>query len=198
MAKSKMMKLENIFWNKEIDVEMKMHFFRSDILSVLLHGVEYWNISDSNINMLEKFLRKSLLKIIGRSEKDGIRSTKLYNWFHKKGITTIYPIRFVMAERKLRYFAMIERGRKEELVRKMYWSDVEHTNEVKVGDDVFEHIKDIKLALEILGISEEVMMDIKASKPKWNKTLRESKVVAFQKWCKLKDRDYRREKYRKY
>ena len=85
IAKSKMKKMEPIFRNKEIDCEMKLDFFRSDGASVLLHGVEYWHLSECNISKVEGYFRKTLLQIVGRNERDGTRSTKLYTWIQKKG-----------------------------------------------------------------------------------------------------------------
>ena len=194
IAKSKKKKMENIFHNKEIDYDMKLDLYRSDISSVLLHGAEYWHLSEKNINCTESFNRKSLLEIAGRNERDRIKSTDLYKWVQKRG-KEIYPIRFVLAERKLRYFAMIERGDKEELARKIYWSDFV-TNKVKEGDFEYEHMRDIKEALKILDISEEEMNELYISKKEWERKLRENKTLAFAQWCEIRDKEYKEKKLR--
>jgi len=192
IAKSKKKKMENIFYNKEIDYEMKLDLYRSDISSALLHGAEYWHMSDKNIRCVESFNRKSLLEIVGRNERDGIKSTDLYKWIQKRG-KEIYPIRFVLAERKLRYFAMIERGDIEDVARKIYWSDFA-TSKVKEGDFEYEHMRDIKEALKILDIKEEEMNELYISKKKWETKLRENKSLAFAQWCEIRDRQYREKK----
>ena len=87
-----------------------------------------------------------------------------------------------MAERKLRYFAMIERGDKNELARKMYWSDI-RSNKVKEGAFEYQHIKDIKKAIQIMKISEDEMNKLYTSKKKWERKLKEKKVIAFKEWC---------------
>ena len=121
-----------------------------------------------------------------------IKSIYLYRWIHKRG-KRIYPSSFTLAERKLRYFGMIERGDKDELARKMYWSDFK-TNRVKAAEFEYQHMRDIKKALEILNISEKEMNENYLVKKVWEKKIREKKVAAFEKWCNNKENEYITEK----
>ena len=85
---------------------MKLKFYVSDILPILLHGVEWWNISDKMITQLEKFHRGAIYKMVNRTYRDHIADIEMYEWLHKNEYN-IYPIKYVMAERKLRFFTKI-------------------------------------------------------------------------------------------
>lgn len=192
IAKTMEKTMERIFRNREMDIEMKLDFYRSDIASTLLHGAEYWHMSEKNINMVERCSRRILLEMVGRNEADHIKSTDLYRWMHERG-KELYPIRFVLAERKLRYFGTIERGDRNELARKMFWCDFK-THKVKDAEFEYQHMRDIKKALEILNITEKEMNENYKMKKRWERLLKKNKKVAFEQWGEKRDKVYLQEK----
>lgn len=192
IAHNKMKKLERFWYNKELSYEIKIQTYRSDILSILLHGAEYWHLDEKNIQKLEGFQRKTILQIVGRNYRDHITSVDMYEWMHKRRIY-IYPVRFILAERKLRYFAMIERGKVNEIARRVYWSDIV-TSKVKDKDFEYEHISDIKKALKILLIEEREMNSEFKDKKVWQQVVNDKKLVAYKEWVLDENIRYAKEK----
>jgi hypothetical protein len=187
IAKSKLKKMEKIFYNEEIDYDVKLDMYMVDIRPVLLHGAEFWSLREKNIDKLESFQRATLLQIVGRNDRDRIRSNDMYNWIQWRGFE-IYPIRYELADRKLRYFAMIERGDPKDLARKIFWSDFKAA--VKDKDFEYEHIKDIKTSLRTLKMVAGDMNEGFSKKKKWKKAVQGSKGLAYEIDRKLEDKKY--------
>jgi hypothetical protein len=174
-------KLSPIMENREMRVENKLVFYVSDVLPLLLHGVEYWNISQKVIDKLNGFQREMILKIAGRSYEDRITNIDLYEWLHRKGFK-IYPMELTVYERKLRYFGMIVREGeiKEDLASQIYWSDVH--KKCKWKDFEYEHVRNIKRALTVLKMSVEEANIEYIEKKEWVKKVRAQKGYAYDRW----------------
>lgn len=188
IAVTKIKKYENILKNKSIDYHMKFRIYRSEVLPILLHGAEYWHNNITNMDKLEKFQRKAILEIVGRDYRDGIRSVDMYSWLHDIGIE-IYPIKYEVADRKLRYFAGIENSKDTDLAKIMYWVDFK-SSEVKEADFEYQHIQDIKRALTTLNISEEIMNVKYNKKNEWREIIKGSKIIEFRKWSIINTFEY--------
>jgi hypothetical protein len=187
-------KLAPIMDNNEMQVNLKIIFYISDILPVLLHGIEYWNINKKLITKINNFQRKALLTIVHRSYQDKITNVELYEWLHKRGFKT-YPLELIIAERKLRYFGQIVREgirRPQELTSKIFWSDVNKKCESWQHMD-YQHITDIKKALALLGITEVVANKEFVEKNKWESILRSHKTgLGFEMWKDRKNAERER------
>jgi hypothetical protein len=153
-------------------------------------------VSDSNLSKAEGFQRRILLEIVNRNERDRIRSVDLYRWIQKQGVE-VYPIKFTIAERKLRYFAMINREENTALARRMFWSDIVNSI-TKDRDFEYEHVRDVKKALSIMGISVARMNRMHKDKEAWESKVKEMKQEAFEKWCTEEDTRYNKDKVKRY
>ena len=176
--------LSPIMGNYEMKVQLKIAFYISDVVPLLLHGIEYWKITDKMLAQLNKFQRDSILWILHRSYEDGITNVEMYLWLHKRGFK-LYPMEMTVAERKIKYFSMIVREgiKHNNLAGKMFWSDFKCASK-NWKDYEYEHIGDIKRALRILVISEEDANKQFQMKKEWEHTLRNTKqTIAFTQWC---------------
>jgi hypothetical protein len=177
-------------------LKVKLTFYMTDVLTLLLHGMEYWSMNNGIISKLSGFQRTSLLYILRRSHHDHITNEELYDRIHRIGCG-IYPIILTMAERKLRYFGRVVREglKKEDLTSRIYWSDVKRS--WHRWDDVdYEHIKSIKAALKILHITEAEANAEVLNEKKWNTKLKDQKQgPAYEQW-KNTQRSHREKRHR--
>ena len=91
-----------------------------------------------------------------------------------------------MAERKLKYFSTIVREGlvREDLASRLYWSDLPKACQTW-RDFEYEHVKQLKKALEYLQISEQEANEGFLNKKIWEgKLAHHKKVVAFTTWSK--------------
>ena len=176
--------LSPIMGNYEMKVQLKLAFYVSDVVPLLLHGMEYWHITDKMLAKLNKFQRDSILWILHRSYEDKITNVEIYMWLHKRGFK-MYPMELMVAERKIKYFSMIVREgiKHNNLAGKMFWSDFQCAcNRWEYFE--YEHIGDIKRSLKILGISEKDANKKFQDKKEWEFTLKTQKqTMAFTHWC---------------
>jgi hypothetical protein len=172
-----------IMENRTARIELKLAFYVSDVVPLLLHGVEYWLMTPQTIQQLDNFQRKSILQIAGRTYKDHITNMDIYEWLHEKKCR-LYPMEIVMAERKTKYFSRIVREgiTREDLASRMYWSDVPHPCS-NWGEFEYEHVQHLKKAIKCLGITEiEANQEFRDAK-KWEKNVLDHKHgEAYTRW----------------
>jgi hypothetical protein len=167
--------------NRFVPWRVKMDFYRTDILSILLHGVQYWHIDKEVINKLEQFQREALMKILGRTYRDRISNVEFYSWLHKNHMY-IYPMEYAIRERKIRHFSNDMRNgiKKFELANKLYWCDIKAS--ATYQDFEYEHIKDLKECLSFFNISGAEANNEYTNKLMWEKRLKHHKQVMFEEW----------------
>jgi len=163
--------------NRELKRKLKLVLYRSDVLSVATHGVEYWNIKKTG-GRLEAMQRKVLLNIFNRTWRSKIPSMAIYEAIRKLGIR-LYPTKLVMAERKLRYFGILRRQQKPDLASRMFNSDIEgrHSH----ASHQLEHFGDIREALKMLAITPLESTQQYRNEGQWRKLLGERKEAMYQK-----------------
>jgi hypothetical protein len=186
MARAKMNKdLNEINNNRKIPWKVKMRFYMSDILSVLLHGVQYWHITPDILTKLEQFQRESLLKILDRTYRDRISSVDIYLWMKTRKIK-IYPIEIIIQERQVRYYSdIISYGMsKEEVASKLYWSDIKA--KCNIQEFEYKHITNIRNSLKFLKISEVEANKEFAEQKTWRRKLLQQKDIIFEEWIQMK------------
>jgi len=183
--------------NREMRLELKLAFYVSDVIPLLLHGVEYWNITTKVINQLNQFQREAIIKIAGRTHRDRITNLEIYEWLHKRGFS-IYPMELIMAERKIKYFSMVVRTglNCEDLASRIYWSDVPRKCNTW-ADFEYEHVKNMRKAIEYLHITEQQANEEFADQKKWDKVVSlQKKGVGYTTWMQkrqvLQEIKYRR------
>jgi len=174
--------MKTIIENKHIQTKMKMEFYQSDIKSLLFHGVEFWSWNTRNINYLNLFQRETMLHIIGRNYRDRIPDIDIYEWMQKQKID-IYPVQYMMAERKLRYFGNIHRSSEDDIARQIMWSDMKKCTS-KAVDSVrrYAHIRDIQEAMKLLEITTTEANTKVVEKKEWRiflKTQRQQAVKLY-------------------
>ena len=112
-----------------------------------------------------------------------ITNLDIYSWLHKKGFK-IYPMELTMAERKIKYFSTVVRAGvdREDLASQMYWSDLPKKCDTW-GHFEYEHVKNIKIALKYLQVSEQTANDGYMEERTWAKLLAsQKKGVAYTHW----------------
>ena len=131
-----------------------MNIYRSEVIPKLLHGCEVWHLNEANIKSLEGAQRRLMLQTLGRKWDDFITSVDLYENCHNNGFK-IYPMRIMLAVRKLKYYGRIVRNRGNnhiDIIGKMYWNDILHDGRIRFADNDYGHIQNIMIALRILKI----------------------------------------------
>jgi hypothetical protein len=176
--------LNELLMNRSISYKMKGNMYLTDIRSLLLYGIEYWPWNTKIITALNSFQRKSIYRIMNRNWRDRIADVELYKWLKDNKIK-IYPMQFVMAERKLKYFGTIWRSSPTDLARQVFWSDVKKVC-LKKKEFQYAHITDIKEALKTLHITIEEVNKIINDKKIWLATLQDKTKVAVEKDLKEK------------
>ena len=170
--------LRNVLLNREIKRKLKLVLYRSDVVSVAMHGVEYWNIRKTG-GKLEKFQRKSLLSIFNRTWRSQIPSMAIYEAIRKLGMR-FYPMKLTMAERKLRYFGTLIRQPKPDLASRMFNSDM--LGRHNQASHQLEHFGDIREALKMLAITPLESTQQYRDVGQWRKFLLARKEAMYQKY----------------
>jgi len=165
------MQVKSIMRNTKIQRKLKLIVYRSDVVPVATHGVACWNIT-ANGGTLEQFQRKVLLKILNRSWRDRIPSIYLYETVRKMGMK-IYPMKLLMAERKLRFVGMLRRQKGGDLASKIFNGDMvgRHWHQSHAP----EHFTETERAMKLLGITHREADENFASEKKWTKLLSDKK-----------------------
>lgn len=162
--------MKDTIYSRYVSVQNKVNAYKVEILPQLCHSIELWGLSQRSITYVNRFQRTSLLAMVGRNYRDRIPDWKLYSGIRNKGIK-IYPIEFVMAERKLKYFGTIVRSSPQDLARKVYWCDLKPSRNKKGFH--YPHIVDVKAALTLLSISEQDANRVVLNEKQWCTLLKE-------------------------
>ena len=192
--------LRNIVNNPYINWKEKLHFYRTDILALLLHGIEFWILTPKIIKLLERFQRNTLLRLLQRNWRDRITSVDLYDWMRTRKFN-IYPIEITIRERQLRYFSnLLSHGIQlrnqlqpvTDLASILYWSDISPPN--RKTDVEYPHITNMRAALSLLKIPIPTANQEFRNKDPWEKFLKNQQLVAYTDWKvqQLRNRDLRK------
>lgn len=173
--------LEKTMINHKISWRTKLRFYRTDIVPILMHGVQFWTLSEVIIKKLETFQRNALLRILNRTYRDRIASVDIYEWL-KQRKSTLYPMELIIKERKLRHYSRVVRSglAREELASILYWSDIKKA--CGPHDFEYEHVKDLRVILHDFRITEEEANVGFVETKTWEKVLKHSQWEAYDRW----------------
>ena len=99
---------EGLYRNAWIDKLSKLTHLCTSVIPTVAHGIEVWCIDQIQIKRLDSWLYEQLLIIFGIRRRNHISLATLIGRCHENNVR-IYPFRILLAGRRIKYHACIQR-----------------------------------------------------------------------------------------
>ena len=190
-------KLEkSIFSNNNINLPLKVIYFKSLVVSSAMYGIETWNNYVQDIQALESRFFKLLKRMLNLQNKR-INYAKLLEWINIKCKSEylelkkkdreelmLYPLSVTLKERQLLFFGKIIRSQDSDLKKIGLMGNMK-LGKRTVGGQYKTYEECIIKDLEDFDLK-DTWYEYIQQEASWKSKLKEQKDIAYQKWIALR------------